>query len=66
MEEEHTFWMVYVEGKMGSTIKHPSNTEAFVEAERLARLEKGRKVFVLEATDYCEISAPVTWSKLRY
>ena len=59
-----SFFMVYVDGKTGSTAKHPNNGEAYEEAERLARMEKGRKVFVLEATDYCEVSAPVTWSKL--
>lgn len=57
------FWMCYVEGKTGSTVKHESNTSAYKEAERLARKER-RKVFVLEATDYCEVHAPVTWSKL--
>ena len=65
-KREERFWMVYVDGKTGSAAKHPNNGEAYEEAERLARMDsnKGRKVFVLEATDYCEVSVPVTWSKL--
>lgn len=66
-EREYRFWMVYVEGKAGSKMKHPSNTSAFKEAERLACLNenRNRRVFVLETIFYCHTSYPVTWERLE-
>lgn len=42
------FYMVYVDGRTGSTCKHESVTGASQEAARLARLNPGTKVYVLE------------------
>ena len=60
------FWMVYVWGAAGSKEwRYASETEAKDEAERLARQHEnfGRKVVILEATQYCEVPArSVTWA----
>lgn len=50
------FWMVYVDGKTGSTIPHSSMEGAMQEAERLVGQEtnRGRKVYVLRTVGVCE------------
>lgn len=61
------FWMVYVNGRQGSTQKHLSDTAAREEAERLARLpeNRGRDVYLLRAVWACNIpETPVIWSVL--
>ena len=47
-----TFWMVYVDGKPDFTRKQATEPVARGEAERLAKLHPGVKVFVLEATGH--------------
>ena len=47
------FWMVWVACDTPTTnFRHPSYELARGEAERLARQNVGRKVYVLEAVDY--------------
>lgn len=59
------FWVVLVEDTTGGTHhQHPTYDSARDEAERLARQSqnRGRKVFVLEAVNYCEaMDVPVQW-----
>ncbi len=58
------FWMLYIEGRSSPTFKHGTIGDAHVEADRLARLpdNRGRKVYILEATRYCVIEeVPVSW-----
>ena len=61
---EQKFWMCYVEGSWGCKYIHPNRLSAVVEAERLAKLDGnvGRKVYILEATQFCEVEPlPVKW-----
>lgn len=62
-----TFWMVYVSHKSSPTHRHPSKEGAMLEAIRLARLPDnvGRKVYMLEAKNYCVAEpGPLLWMKL--
>jgi hypothetical protein len=45
------FLMVCVDGKAGPMKKHESAESARLEADRLARLQPGTKVYVLQALD---------------
>lgn len=47
------FWMLYIEGQRGPTFKHASEATARQEAERLAKLIPGKKVYLLEAKAEC-------------
>ena len=58
------FFMIFVEGKRGSTYKHKTPQEVAIEAERLARLPDnlGRRVYVLNTISYCVSDVlPVYW-----
>lgn len=59
------FYMVYVDGSTGSTIKYSTAASAIQEAERLARLPENfnRKVFLLRMCNYCHVYTytPVEW-----
>jgi hypothetical protein len=57
------FWMVYADGKTGSTYKHSNLDSAMREAERLAQLPrlKGVKIYVLQVVDCCHAPKPVVW-----
>lgn len=62
-----TFWMVWVSHTRGAVKRHPSIQAAETEAARLARMPEnvGRKVYILEAKEYCEaVETPVLWSML--
>lgn len=62
------FYMIFVEGKGTPSVHHLTRLEAKNEAERLARLHDniGRRVYVLEAVDYCVAEdIPVRWVELR-
>ena len=60
-----TFWMVYVSHKNSPTKRHPSEASAITEAQRLALLNKGFNVYVLEAQMYCHTEeAPIVWTDL--
>ena len=59
-----TFWMCWVEGRLGPTRQHETLTDAKHEAERLARLPENedRHVFVLAAVYACQAQEiPVLW-----
>ncbi len=52
------FWMCWVSPHKGSPMKrHPYQADAAIEAIRLARLPDniGKKVYVLEATEYVKV-----------
>lgn len=54
-----------VEGTMGCQVEHADKHFAEQEAERLARFNKGKKVFVLKAIKFCKVEeTPVTWEDL--
>ena len=58
------FWCCYVNGTGGFRYQHPTLEDARGEAERLARMptNRGCKVFVLEAQDFCSVpETPVFW-----
>jgi hypothetical protein len=57
---EH-FWMVYVDGQTGSTVKHNDVINARKEAERLAALNVGVKVYVLGVSGVCIKPPAVQW-----
>lgn len=44
-----TFWMVFVEGASSPAKQHETVESAQMEAERLAKANIGRKVWVLES-----------------
>jgi len=61
---EYTFWMVWIEGKVGPTKKHYTVDEARLEAERLLRLPENRYhvAYILECMSFGAIeSPPVIW-----
>jgi len=62
------FWNCLVEGTDGGYhYKHETLDQAIEEAKRLARqpYNKGKKVFVLEATGYCEVpETPVEYHNM--
>lgn len=57
------FWMIWIEGKGGSTVQHFELDEARLEAERLLKLpgNEGRKAYILRANCYGVIESPITW-----
>ncbi len=60
------FWMCYVEGRTTPTRVHGTLEDAQEEAKRLARLNEGRKVYVLVALHCCQaIQPPVEWTVLE-
>ena len=67
-ENNNHFWMVFIEGKGGSTKKHFTFDDARIEAERLLRLpgnDEGRKAYILGT---CCVggreSPPIVWMHL--
>lgn len=64
---EETFWNCWVEGTNGGIYhKHALYHEAEREAERLAQLNMGRKVYIMESMGYCIIpKAPIEWHQIR-
>ena len=59
------FWMVWCETGNAPKVKHPSEMEAGIEAERLARAHPGQCFFVLSCKQYVTFHpAPVKWVKL--
>lgn len=61
----HKFWMVFVKDAGEPTKRHPTLEEAKTEAERLARKEAPRTVYILETVLVAKTEAPViTWSEL--
>lgn len=59
------FYMILVEGRGWPTKIHTAIEDARTEANRLAGIEPGRRVFVLASTEYarCEQS-PIAWVKV--
>jgi hypothetical protein len=51
MDEMRQFWMVYGIGCGAPTYRHETKQSAVQEAQRLARLHKGVKFVVLQATE---------------
>ncbi len=66
MEEEYRdFWMIYVEHGSSPSKKHHSYDSAYKEAERLAKLHIGKKVYILRPTmAVIQELAPLTIIKL--
>jgi len=66
MGEEQPFWMVYVDGNRGSEFKHIAYEDARREAERLAQIpqNRGKRVYILLATEYVIVFDPVQHIKL--
>ncbi len=63
------FWMVWVHDTLTTEKRHTSITSAATEAARVAKQPAniGKKVYVLEATQYCFVDAiPVEWHPLPY
>ena len=58
MNENYTFWMCYVEGKQSPTRRHRTMDSAQKEAERLARLNQGLKVYILKADLFALVELP--------
>lgn len=52
------FWMVLVEGKAMPTVRHPSESSARREAERLARENPECDVFVMFAGSFVRVASP--------
>ena len=58
------FWMVWVHNTPTTNRRHPSYESARQEAERVVRQPNnvGRKVYILEAVNYCYVDVmPITW-----
>ena len=54
-----TFWMVFVEGASSPAKQHETVESAQMEAERLARANIGRKVWVLESKHWTQASIQI-------
>ena len=61
-EKPFRFWAVFVEGRGFEPGIHVSEYTAVIDAEEIA-IEKGRVVYVLEATKYVE-RKPIQWTNL--
>ncbi len=61
------FWECYVEGTSGGQhYKHYSLEEAQAEAERLARKEEGKTVYLFECVGKCRVEPlPIKWEVPR-
>jgi hypothetical protein len=59
MDNNYTFWMCWVEGKSNSTYRHRTMDSAQKEAERLARLNQGLKVYILKADLFALVELPL-------
>lgn len=57
------FWMVWMEGNRDPQFKHECLSSAENEAERLARLYPGKKLYILETVNFCKVSDVVWWAK---
>ena len=57
-QKTYTFWMCWIEGTREPTYHHRTMAEAQKEAERLARIYAGKKVFILHADVYALIELP--------
>lgn len=57
------FWVLYVEGTDGGQhYRHSTLETAHLEAERLAKKEQGKMVYVLECIEQCRVEPlPVIW-----
>jgi hypothetical protein len=52
------FWMVWLHDSPTTNHRHDSYPGAKKEADRIARLNPGKKVYVLEAMDYRMVELP--------
>lgn len=57
------FWMVFVDGKQSPIRKHYTQEDAEKEAERLAKLQRGSKVHILQTVRSC-IVEEVKWETI--
>jgi hypothetical protein len=65
MEEYKDFWMIYVEGASSPNKRHYSYDSVYKEAERLAKLHIGKRVYILRPTAaIVQELAPITVIKL--
>ncbi len=55
------FWMVWKENDRDPRFKHPTETEARLEAERLARMNPGIRFYILESIDACKMH-DIVWA----
>ena len=62
MQEFTSFWMVWVEGSGPPSFKHWTEESAAKEADRLARIHKGYRVYVLHTVSAC-VHSEVQWLK---
>lgn len=56
MGDKIPFWFVWCEGGGAPSYKHPTEHEAWTEAERLARKEKGKTFVVLRSVGECVVN----------
>jgi hypothetical protein len=56
------FWMVWNPVGRQPTFKHPSESAAKTEAERLARIWPNERFWVLEAVGHMRVVAPCPWT----
>jgi len=57
-DKAYTFWACWVEGSREPTYHHLTMTSAQKGAERLARMNAGVRVFILEAKCYALVELP--------
>lgn len=56
------FWMLLVEGTKESSKQHLDKNEAMTEAERLLKLNQGKKVYLLGVEAACHYQEqPIIW-----
>jgi len=60
MKTADAFWMVWNANGGKPTFKHPTEESARLEAERLARLNRGQVFIVLESKAQCVVT-DVAW-----
>ena len=57
------FWVVWIEEASYFTLIVDSKEPAYKEAEKLARLNPGKLVYLLEAVEYCQATS-IEWERL--
>jgi hypothetical protein len=57
------YWIVWCENGGTPTVPHQSLESAQNEAKRLAKMNQGRRFWVLQALGYMQIEDPVRWTE---
>lgn len=64
MKDEEVFWVVWNPGSGSPKFRHPTESAARAESERLAETNPGSKFYVLRALGVAVVERPAVYTKL--